>query len=243
MGFGNDLVRRIMNCLFFFTTSLSFKINGKIAGAVNPTRRLRQGDPMSPNLLLLCADVFSTLISKAALEKKIYGAKIYRNAPNVSNLFFVHDSILLLRANLTECSMVVDIIRKYKRASGQKVNLNKTEVVFSKCVPVNRKIKIINTLGVREVEKHKKYLGLPTIIEIIYKKIVCLKEGKWKKASGVEVKLLSYPGKEILVKTVAQAIPTYMMNIFMIPNTLIEKIQLLLNRFWWGSDNSVCKFY
>lgn len=74
MGFSSLWVRRIMDCLA--TMSFSFKVNGSIAGVVSPTRGLRHDDPISLYLFLLCLDAFSTLITKAADENKIHGAKI-----------------------------------------------------------------------------------------------------------------------------------------------------------------------
>lgn len=94
------------------------------------------------------------------------------------------------------------------------------------------------------VEKHTKYLGLPTIIGRSKKSIfTCLKDRIWKKLRGWMEKLLSFPCKETLIKAVAQAIPSYMMSIFLIPMGLIDEIHRLLNRFWWGSDDSVRKFH
>lgn len=98
IGFGVDWVRRIMDCLS--STSFSFKINGQVSGTVPPTRRLHQGDPLSPCLFLLCADAFSILITKAANEKKIHVAKICKDASMVSHFFFVDDSIVFVKANL-----------------------------------------------------------------------------------------------------------------------------------------------
>lgn len=148
-----------------------------ISGSLIPSRGLRQGDPMSPYLFLICADVFSNMLSKAAIENYIHGAWICKGAPRISHLFFADDSILFARANLQECSKIADIISMYERASGQKVNLSKTEVTFSKQVSPERRKEIIGALGVREVKKHGKYLGLPTIIGRSKKAIfACLKE-------------------------------------------------------------------
>lgn len=47
--------------------------------------------------------------------------------------------------------------------------------------------------------------------------------------------MLSRLGKEVLIKAVAQAIPTYMMSVFKIPDGLLEEIHALIARFWWGS--------
>ncbi|XP_021859944.2 uncharacterized protein [Spinacia oleracea] len=242
MGFSDNWVRRILECLS--SASFAFKVNGRISGAVTPSRGLRQGDPISPYLFLIVADAFSTLIAKAAREKLIHGAKICNGAPRVSHLFFADDSLLFVKESVRECSVIADIISKYERASGQSVNLDKTDVVFSKCVDVNRRDEIVTTLGVKEVAKHEKYLGLPTIIGRSKKAIfAALKERIWKKLQGWKEKLLSKPGKEVLIKAVAQVIPTYMMSIFRIPDGLIEEIHSIIARFWWGSNGTTRKMH
>ena len=48
------------------SVSYSIIINGEACGNVIPSRRIRQGDPLSPYLFHLCADGFSALIHKAA---------------------------------------------------------------------------------------------------------------------------------------------------------------------------------
>ncbi|KAK1367590.1 hypothetical protein POM88_033682 [Heracleum sosnowskyi] len=65
-----------------------------------------------------------------------------------------------------------------------------------------------------------------------------LKERIWKKLRGWKEKLVSRPGKEILIKAVAQAIPTYMMSIFRIPDGIVDDIHAILARFWWGNKGS-----
>ena len=55
-----------------------------------------------------------------------------------------------------------------------------------------------------------------------------------KKLAGWKEKLLSKAGKEVLIKVVAQAIPTYTMSCFKIPDSLCDEMTNLVRNFWWG---------
>lgn len=79
LGFQESWVRRIMSCIT--SVSFSFKINGKIKVNAIPSRGLRQGDPISPYLFILCADAFSTLISKGIERRQLHGVRVCRGAP------------------------------------------------------------------------------------------------------------------------------------------------------------------
>ena len=63
-----------------------------------------------------------------------------------------------------------------------------------------------------------------------------VKERMWKKAHGWKEKLLSRAGKEVLMKSVLQSIPSYVMSVFMLPITLCNRINSIMRSFWWSGD-------
>jgi hypothetical protein len=80
-----------------------------------------------------------------------------------------------------------------------------------------------------------KYLGLPTYIgRSIAKCFAYIKEKIWKRLQGWKEKLMSMTAKEILIKAIAQAIPTYAMACFDISKSLCDEIGKLLCQFWWS---------
>ena len=230
MGFDGRWVNLIMDCVT--SVSYSFVINGGVCGSLTPTRGLRQGDPLSPYLFILIADVFSRMIQRKVQEKQIHGAKASRSGPEISHLFFADDSLLFTRASPQECTIIVDILNTYEAASGQKINYEKSEVSFSKGVCVTRREELTRILQMRQVEKHEKYLGIPSISGRSKRAIFdSLLDRIWKKLQGWKEKLLSRAGKEILLKSVIQAIPTYLMGVYKIPAGIIQKIHSAMARF------------
>ena len=83
------------------------------------------------------------------------------------------------------------------------------------------------------------YLGLPTLVgRDKYHTFSYLKDRIWKKLQGWKDLMLSRVGKEILIKTVAQSIPTYTMSVFQLPLKLCDELDALCAKFWWGQVGS-----
>ncbi|GJT02855.1 serine carboxypeptidase-like protein 40 [Tanacetum coccineum] len=154
-GFPTRFTNLIMACVS--SVSYSFNINGQVAGHVTPARGLRQGDPISPYLFIMCAGVLSSMIRKSVTQGHIHGVKVCRGAPAISHLFFADDSIFFLRASNAEVINLKNILVRYCRSK---------KVVFQ------------------------------AIIDKIKKKL-----------KGWKEKTLSIGGKEVLIKSVTQAMP------------------------------------
>ena len=98
------------------------------------------------------------------------------------------------------------------------INAAKTTLFFSKNVSDDTKESIKNQLGVAEIKEYEKYLGLPAVVGRNKKaSLNYIKDRVWGKLQGWKEKLLSQAGKEVLLKAVVQAIPTFAMSCFHLP--------------------------
>ena len=109
-------------------------------------------------------------------------------------------------ATLAQATTLRDIRCKYEKASGQMNNFTKTNVVFTKGVPVERCQQVTLYLDIREVLLLDKYLGAPTFVGRSKKKLFLFLVDRIKKwQSGFMERLVSWTGKEVLLK---QSLPT-----------------------------------
>ena len=99
-------------------------------------------------------------------------------------------------------------------------------------------------LGARIMTNCEKYLGLPmtcgkskvTTFNEMQERIT-----KW--VMGWKEKFISKAGREILIKIVAQAIPTYTMSLFKLPKSLCDSINSTIVRYWWGQTKNERKIH
>lgn len=83
------------------------------------------------------------------------------------------------------------------------------------------------------------YLGLPCFIS--RRKVdafSAVKERIWKLVQGWRGNIFSFSGKEVLIKSIAQAIPTYAMSCFKLPKGFYKDVESFLSRFWWGTTEN-----
>ena len=125
------------------------------------------------------------MLVKAKLERRINGVFICREAPKVTNLLFVDDSLLFCQAIQNEREAIMEILQTYAKASGQSINLEKSSVYFSTNTTRIQRQQMLQILGVKEVMKFESYLGLPTLIgRAKYHTFSYLKDRVWKKLQG-----------------------------------------------------------
>ena len=86
--------------------------------------------------------------------------------------------------------------------------------------------------GAQIIQHHEKYLGLPPLVGKGKRKdFNKIKDQVGRKIVGWKGKLLSNAGREILIKVVAQAMPTYMMSCFKLQDTLCKELNAMMSKF------------
>lgn len=147
-----------MTCIT--TVSFSVLINGSPRGQITPERGIRQGDPLSPYLFILCAKVLSHMMKKAEDNKLIKGIKISMTGPSISHLLFANDSLFFTLANHRSANAIKQILTNYEEASGQAINLRKLAISFGQNVKQDTRPRMRNLLGIHNEGGGGKYLGL-----------------------------------------------------------------------------------
>lgn len=103
---------------------------------------------------------------------------------------------------------------------------------FSLNTPQEIKDRMLEILGLMQDSKYTKYLGLPSITGKSKNEVfIDIKENVGKKLSSWK-EFSSMGGKEVLIKAVAQAMPTYTMSCFHLPKGLCDKLEGLKRNFW-----------
>lgn len=144
--------------------SYTVLINGEQSRIIKPERGLRQGDPISPYLYIICTKGLSRLIKHNIINSEIHGFKASRSGPPVSHLLFADDSLVFCKATREEAQNMTHILNTYQVPSGHEVNYTKSAISFGEGTSKQTQDQIIKELGIDRKGGFRNYLGLPEYI-------------------------------------------------------------------------------
>jgi hypothetical protein len=220
------------------------KWNGARSDYFRPQRGIRQGDPISPYIFVMCIDKLSHLITHAVEMGDWKALRAGRRGPAVSHLMFADDLLLFGEATEDQMKCVMNILQKFCRLSGQQVSQEKTSIFFSKNTSRGIKDKLLQLSGFRETTSLGKYLGVPLLGRAPKKQDynyiveqVSMKLTNWK------ANHLSFAGRVTLAKSVMEAVPIYPMMTTIIPKACIDEIQRMQRKFIWGDTDQSRRYH
>lgn len=159
-GFPISTIELIMSCIT--SSSLSLKWN-EILESFKPNRGLRQGDPMSPYLFVLCMEKLGLLIQEKVQHKKWLPINFAKDGPPLSHLFFADDCLLFTQAKTSQVKIVKEVLREFCHASGLKVSIHKSRFLVSKNIPRTKVTKFESIAEFSHTHNIGKYLGFPML--------------------------------------------------------------------------------
>lgn len=163
--------------------------------------------------------------------------KICRGTPGISHLLFANDTLMFFKATVEQVQQIKEIIETYEQGTGQLIHPSKCSIMFKGEEPSEQQIEVKNLLGVDSMAFEAKYLGLPTASgRIKGERFQTLKERLTKRLNDFTEKYMSAAAKEVHIKAVAQALPTYIMSVFKLPLLLCDSLTSIIRDFWWGAE-------
>lgn len=108
---------------------------------------MRQGDPLSPLLFIMAQQMFSFNWKKMEQQGRLKPYKLRRNIQPVSHLLFANDMLIFSKGWVRSLQTLRDLLQRYERSSGQKINLQKSSIYASKHIKGRQLVRVHQVLG------------------------------------------------------------------------------------------------
>lgn len=166
-------------------------------------------------------------LNPSEAQGRLHGLKLTESCPSIHHLLFADESLLLCKAKSEEAKEILECIRLYGEALGQRINQLKSSVIFGYLVPENTKSKLKEVLGIETEGEEGSYLGLPECFSGSKRKLLSfIREKLHGRLQGWFVKSHSQGGKEIMLKSVGLALPVFAVTCFKLPKMFVRSSQV-----------------
>jgi len=224
-GFSPKWCRWVEN--FISGGSVSIKVNDDIGHYFQTKKGIRQGDPLSPVLFNIVADMLALLIKRAKNDGQIKGIIPHHVEDGLSILQYADVTILFMDHDIEQAKNLKLLLSMFEQLSGLKINFHKSEL-FCYGEAKGLEDQYAEIFGCKIGDYPFRYLGIP----MHHRK---LRNSDWKiiedrferKLNCWKAKYLPYGGRLVLINSVLSSLPMFMMSFFEIPKGILEKLDFI----------------
>ena len=237
-SFPNSLISLIMDCIC--SPAISLIWNGEVTKAFLPSRGIRQGDPLSPYIFVLCMERVSIMINEKINEGNWRPIKLSQDL-GVSHIFYADDVFLFGQASCSNGKVILDVLEEFGKLSGLRVNVTKSLVIFPPKMNHQKRRILAEFLSIKEATSFGKYLGCNILPNKLRRgDYDGLLEKVKNSIRGWQAKFLNMAGRCTLIKVVVTSFPVYGMQTSILPMSVTKEIERDCRKFLW---NKVDKTY
>lgn len=214
------------------TAQYSIVLNGSAFGYFKGGRGIRQGDPISPYVFVICMEVLSRLLNQAKTVPEFRfhsGCK----ALQLNHLMFADNLILISAVDVFSPCWMKSKVDLFSSMSGLHVNHSKSQIFLSNA-SVNVQTELVQNLGFQLGKLPVKYLGVPLISSrLSIADCMPIIDKVKQRVSSWSTKFLSFAGRALLIKAILFHLQVYWSCIFVLPKGTIDAIDSVCLRFLW----------
>lgn len=241
-SFPENFIKIIMECIT--SPRYSALLNGGRLDWFCPSRGIRQGDPISPYLFLICMEFLSALIEDEVQKGEWKGIRISRNSRSISHLLFADDILLFGDTDERTVLAIQRVLKVFCEASGQRVSVQKSKLIFSKNTPQVVRDRVQGALNIPMSESLGTYLGVPMDVTHTRASSYNFLIDKFKqKLTSWQGRYLSSMGRVTLINSVLNSLPTHVMQCTMLPQKVCLTLDRINRDFLWGSSENQRTFH
>lgn len=216
------------------TTKMAVLVNESPGPWFGCGRGLQQGDPLSPYLFLLVADILQQMIKREPGIRHPAAADI-----PCPVLQYANDTLILLKADMADLKLLKEVLDSLASVTGLVINYSKSTMT-----PMHMSLEAVaalkNVLGCKLGSFPQTYLGLPLSHEkLCLTAFTPLISKVDRSLSGWQASLLNPMGRAVLVNAVLDSQLVYMMSVMLIPQGVLDAMDRQRRAFFWSGDDSV----
>lgn len=233
-GFPSKWVAWIKTLLISSKTAIL--LNGVPGNWISCKNGLRQGDPLSPYLFIIVADLLQRLISKAFSTGGLCHP-IYPDRPPTV-LQYADDTLIVAHASPSAALMLKSILDDFALATGLSINFHKTTFVPIHTDPPLAQ-NIAHTFCCDISSFPQVYLGLPlSHTRLPSSAFEPLVQRFLKYLAGWAARLLSRGGRLTLISATLDALATHFMSVFKLPKKITKRLDAIRRSFFWAAEET-----